>query len=228
MDGYQALSLKTAEAIAAQLKTKPESCLGLPTGRTPLGCYELLSKWSKEGKLDWSKARCFALDDYLDVQEVDSFAHYLQENLYQHTNLPAAQRFNPRFSDNYDQLIADCGGLDLTVIGIGSNGHIAFNEPGTPRNSWTNSIWLTESTRQANAAFFSYPHNIPNRAVTMGVATILASRHLILIANGEHKQDILTKALTGPRTNDVPASFLQEHGDLKVFTDFDYQHAISR
>jgi glucosamine-6-phosphate deaminase len=227
LDGYQALSLKTAEAIAAQLRKKPDSCLGLPTGRTPLGCYELLSQWSRDGKLDWSQARCFALDDYLDVQEVDSFAHYLQENLYQHTNLPLEQRFNPRFSDNYDQLIADCGGLDLTVIGIGSNGHIAFNEPGTPRHSWTNCIWLTESTRQANAAFFSYPYNIPNRAVTMGIATILASRQLILIANGERKQEILSQALNGPRTSEVPASYLQEHHNLQIFTDFDYQHAGS-
>lgn len=215
------MSLRVAEAVASQLRVKPTSCLGLPTGRTPLGCYELLSQWSRRHQLDWSSARCFALDEYLDVNREMSFAHYLQANLYQHTNLPASGQFNPASCDDYESLIADRGGLDLTVVGIGGNGHIAFNEPGTAPASWTHCTWLTESTRTANASFFGSLDRVPARAVTMGLNTILSSRQIILIASGEHKRNILSRALSGPVTAAIPASFLQVHRDLKVFTDFD-------
>lgn len=217
---YKTLSQKTAEAIAQQLRVKPDCCLGLPTGRTPLGCYEILAAWSLEGKLDWSRAKCFALDDYLDAEEKHSFAYYLEHNLFQHTNLPKENRFNPRFFDNYDEQIRICGGLDLTVVGIGSNGHIAFNEPGTPINSWTHCIWLTESTRRANASFFGSLEQVPRQAVTMGIATILASRKLILIASGHNKEDILHQTFADGMTADIPATYLHEHNDLTVITDF--------
>ncbi len=217
---YDQLSLKAAEAVADQLTRKPDSCLGLPSGRSPLGCYQLLSQWSSAGKLDWSQARCFALDDYLDAEETKTFASFLHENLYKHTNLPLTQRFNPRFNDHYDELIASLGGLDLTMIGIGKNCHVAFNEPGTPRASWTHCVWLEESTRQQNAAYFGSKEQVPKRAVTMGLQTILQSRKLILIVSGDYKRDALKRALSEPSTASVPASFVQEHQALTVLTDF--------
>jgi glucosamine-6-phosphate deaminase len=221
-DQYQKLSLAAAEAVIRQLKGKPDSCIGLPTGRTPIGCYAILSDLSKGKKLDWSAAKCFALDDYLDADEDKSFNHYLYTHLYKQCNLPITSRFNPRFSDDYDALIAGQGGLDLTLIGIGRNGHIAFNEPQTPFSSWTHCLRLTESTRRANSAFFGSVEKTPQYAATMGIKTILSSRKLILIANGSDKQEILHKALHGPITEDVPASILQQHPDLSVITDFDY------
>lgn len=217
---YDDLSLKAAEAIANQLNRKPDSCLGLPSGRSPLGCYQLLCRWSSAGKLDWSKARCFALDDYLDAEETKTFASFLHEHLYKHINLPIAQRYNPRFNDDYDNLIASLGGLDLTMIGIGKNCHVAFNEPGTPRSSWTHCVWLDECTRQQNAAYFGSIEQVPRRAVTMGLHTILQSRQLVLIASGENKREALKKALAEPSTESVPASYVQEHKALTVLTDF--------
>lgn len=221
VDRYQLLSAEIAAVVKAQLEEKPDSRLGLPTGNSPLGCYHLLARMSEDKNVDWSQAQCFALDDYLESDEAISFQHFLETNLYQFTNLKAENKFNPRQVDNYDELIAEKGGLDLTLLGIGTNGHIAFNEPGTPLESWTHSIWLTESTRRANQSYFSQATKVPYKAVTMGIRTILSSRKLILIASGEKKKDILERALLGEVTADIPASYLSLHPHVTVLTDFD-------
>jgi len=218
---YDAMSLNVAEAIARQLKIKPNSNFGLPTGRSPVGCYQILSEWSHAGTLDWSQSKCFALDDYIDVDEDKSFHYFLESNLYKQTNLPQKSRFSPRYQDNYDQVIAGEGGLDLCVLGLGTNGHIAFNEPGTPQLSWTHCHWLTQSTREANAPAFGSPDKVPTRAITIGIETILDSRSIILIASGEKKKTALTKALSGEVTAQIPASFLALHPQVKVFRDFE-------
>ncbi len=218
---YDAMSLNVAEAIARQLKIKPDSNFGLPTGRSPIGCYQILSEWSQAGTLDWSKTKCFALDDYIDVDEEQSFHYFLESNLYSNTNLPRENRFSPRYQDDYDQLIADLGGWDLCVLGLGTNGHIAFNEPGTPQLSWTHCHWLTQSTREANAPAFGGADKVPTRAITIGIETILASRSIILIASGEKKKTALAKALSGEVTAQIPASFLALHPQVKVFRDFE-------
>lgn len=215
------MSLNIAEAIARQLKIKPDSNFGLPTGRSPVGCYQILSQWSQAGTLDWSKTKCFALDDYIDVDEEQSFHYFLESNLYSNTNLPRENRFSPRNQDDYDRLIADLGGWDLCVLGLGTNGHIAFNEPGTPQLSWTHCHWLTQSTREANASAFGGADKVPTRAITIGIETILASRSIILIASGEKKKTALTRALSGEVTPQIPASFLALHPQVKVFRDFE-------
>jgi glucosamine-6-phosphate deaminase len=220
-DAQMTLSERVAAVVREQLEAKPDSRLGLPTGRTPTAAYRILSDWSDEGELDWSQVTAFGLDEYCDVDESVSFRGYLEQNLYRHINLPKNSRFNPILTDDYDGLIADKGGLDLTLLGIGTNGHIAFNEPGTPLNSWTHIVLLTESTRAANAEFFKN-HLIPTRAVTMGIRTILNSKKIVLIATGKKKQDIVTQALRGPVTEEVPASFLQLHDNVMVLTDFDF------
>ncbi len=218
---YDAMSLNVAEAIARQLKVKPDSNFGLPTGRSPVGCYQILSQWSQSGTLDWSRTKCFALDDYIDVDEKQSFHYFLESNLYQKTNLKEEHRFSPKYFDNYDQVIAEQGGLDLCVLGLGTNGHIAFNEPGTPQLSWTHCHWLTQSTREANAGAFGTVEKVPTRAITIGIETILASRSIILIASGEKKRTALTKALSGEVTAQIPASFLALHPQVTVFRDFE-------
>jgi glucosamine-6-phosphate deaminase len=221
-DPYATLNLRVAEAVKEQLQRKPESVFGLPTGRTPTGVYRLLSRWSKEGELDWSKARCFGLDEYYDADESETFRRYLETNLYRNVNLQPQSRFNPIFVDNYDAAIAEQGGLDLTILGIGKNGHIAFNEPGTPLHSWTHCVYLTDSTRQANAEFFKRTPEVPRNAITMGVQTILSSRKIILMASGKQKKGILERALRGPITEELPASFLQLHANVVVMTDFEW------
>jgi glucosamine-6-phosphate deaminase len=223
VDRYQLFSEEIAEIVAAQLQSKPDSALGLPTGNSPLGCYRLLSKWSQEGNVDWSQARCFALDDYLDSDEQITFQHFLETNLYQFTNLKNENKFNPRLVDNYDLLIEQSGGLDLTLLGIGTNGHIAFNEPGTPLESWTHTVLLTESTRRANQSYFSQTTSVPYTAITMGIRTILASKKLILIVSGENKRDILERALLEEINPNIPASYLSLHPHVTVMTDFDLE-----
>lgn len=217
---HTTLNLRVAEAIKDELARNPKSVLGLPTGRTPTGVYRLLSRWCKEGELSFKDAKCFGLDEYVDVEESESFKRYLESNLYRHVDLPAYSRFNPLFQDNYDQLIENTGGLDLTILGIGKNGHIAFNEPGTPLTSWTHCVTLTESTRQANAEFFKKTGRVPTRAITMGIQTILSSRRIILMASGKQKSAILKRSFSGPVTPELPASFLQLHKNVTVFTDF--------
>lgn len=219
-DSYATLSLRVAELVREQIRKKPDSRLGLPTGRTPTGTYAALSQWTKQGHLNWERVKAFGLDEYYDVDESVSFRRYLQTNLYSNINMPDDSRFSPIFNDDYDGVIAAHGGLDLTILGIGQNGHIAFNEPGTALDSWTHSIWLTESTLQANAEFFK--GRFPTNAVTMGIQTILGSKKVILMASGQNKKEILAKALRGPITPDVPASFLQMHKDVTVMTDFQY------
>ena len=218
---YQTLSKIVAKVVADLVEDKPNAVLGLPTGRTPLAIYEYLSESSSQGQIDWQQVRCFGLDDYVDCNEKHSFRHFLGEKLYANANVSPGNLFNPIFVDDYDALIAEAGGLDLCILGLGLNGHIDFNEPGTPRSSWTHSVILSESTRQANAEFFE-GGKIPTRGVTMGISTILASRRIILMVTGAGKKDILTRAMRGPISSEVPASFLQEHDNVMVLADFDY------
>jgi glucosamine-6-phosphate deaminase len=217
---YAALSSRVAAALRDQVVSNPRSVLALAAGRTPTGAYRLLSRWSKDGALDWRAIRCFGLDEYWDAGVGRSLRQYLEANLYQNINLPARSRFNPLFSNDYDGLVEREGGLDLTLLGIGKNGHIAFNEPSTPLLSWTHCVYLAESTRQANAELFGGSSRVPHRAVTMGIQTILASRKIILMVSGQEKRSILKRALSGPVDEDVPASFLQLHQNLTVMTDF--------
>ena len=218
---FQTLSKIVAKIVSDLITDKPDACLGLPTGRTPLACYEYLAESSRQGEIDWRNINCFGLDDYVDADEKHSFRQFLKEKLYVHTNVTEKRLFNPIFCDNYDEQIAGCGGLDLCILGLGRNGHIAFNEPGTPLASWTHSVVLSESTRQANSEFFA-GGTIPTRAVTMGISTIISSRRIILMVTGGAKKDILAKAMHGPITSDVPASFLQLHNNVMVLADFDY------
>ena len=218
---YEALSHKVATAIKEQIATKPSSCLGLPTGRTPLGTYALLDDWTKHKHVDWSGVHCFALDEYLDVDPRYSFHNYLQENLYNDINVSQASCYMPTEIVDYDEAIAKAGGLDLIILGMGTNGHIAFNEPGTPLESWTHSVWLSESTRISNSEFFGGVAHVPTRAVTMGIRTVLASRRIILMVSGKGKAHTLELALHGPVTSQIPASYLQLHNNLTVLTDFE-------
>lgn len=219
-EAYREFSKIVAAVVADLIKEKPNAVLGLPTGRTPTLLYEYLAEYSHNG-LDWSKVRCFGLDEYVDADEQHSFHRFLEEHVYQHANVSPENLFNPGLTDNYDQVIAEKGGLDLAILGLGRNGHIAFNEPGTPMMSWTHSVWLTPSTQHANAEFFE-GGRIPTRAVTMGIGTLLAAKRLILMVTGTQKKEILSRAMKGPITSDVPASFLQTHENLMVLADFDY------
>ncbi len=218
---YEALSQRVAEEVCDLIVRQPDCSLGLPTGSSPLRAYEILADWTKQGKISWRRVKCFALDDYLDADEPFSFQHFLETHLYRYTDLPIENRFNPRLNESYDRLIAKEGGLDLCILGIGSNGHICFNEPPTPKASWTHCVFLSDSTMQSNAKYFEGAEHIPSKAITMGISTVLESRRVLLIASGEKKKAILRKALNGPGDKGLPASFITSHPDLLVIADFD-------
>lgn len=217
---FQYISDLAASTILDLVAGKPDACIALPTGHTPIAMYASLVRQSKARHTDWSSVRCFALDDYLDAPADATFEAFLAQHILDPLEIPAAHRFSPVRIDDYDRVIADCGGLDLTILGIGLNGHIAFNEPGTPPASYTHCVWLTESTRLANRDAFASLDVVPHTGITMGVASIQASRKILLLAQGKKKQAIVEQAFKGPITADVPASLLQNHGDLHLMCDF--------
>ena len=218
----ETVSREVAYAVIDQVSRKPSSLFGLPTGRTPKSLYGYIKEITEKERIDWSRARFFGLDEYLNTSPEKTFQFYLKKNIYTPLKVGAEQCFNPLYLDNYDEVIDSLGGLDLTILGIGANGHIAFNEPPTPELSWTHCIWLSDSTREANQEFFESSASVPKRAVTMGIQTLLSSRKIILMAFGKNKKAILTKSLTGPVDSSIPASFLQLHRNLEVYTDFEF------
>ncbi len=214
-------SRRVALSVSDLVAQKPNACIGFPTGRTPTIMYRYLVELTKARRIDWSRVQCLALDDYLDTDEKYSFQTYLSKHLYNPLKIPPDNCHNPRFTDGYDALINRLGGLDLTLLGVGTNGHIAFNEPTTPRLSWTHCVWLTSSTRVAAQSSFGKLEDVPERGVTIGISTILASRKIILMAFGEEKRDILNQAFANVASSNIPVSYLLLHKDVSLFTDLD-------
>jgi len=205
--------------IAAQIRAKPDSNLGLPTGRTPVLMYEKLVKLTQEEGLDWSRVHCFALDEYLDSPKQHSFQTYLEQNLYDKVGISKVNQHNPSSTDDYDAVINEHGGLDLSILGIGNNGHIAFNEPGTPHLSFTQCIWLDESSRKVLSASFGDLNSTPTKAVTMGISTILSSQSIIMLAFGQDKKRVVERAFSNGIDPELPASYLTLHDKVCVLTD---------
>ena len=228
--------IDTAEniaALAAQqyvdlLKRKPNAILGGATGSTPLGLYAELVRLNKEGKISFKDASSFNLDEYvgLDGTHDQSYRYFMDHNLFDHIDIDKSRTRVPSGIDTsdpaaYDKEIAAAGGVDLQLLGIGNNGHIGFNEPGTPFGSLTHIVELTESTREANKRFFASIDEVPTHAVTMGVRTVMQARSIILMAIGPAKAPIMKEMLQGPVTEKVPASVLQLHPDVTVYMDYE-------
>ena len=215
LKSYSVLSSTVANIIKRQLKKHPLSKLGLPTGDTPLGMYSELVK--KE--LDWKSVITFNLDVYLmNVDHPQSYQMYMRGNLFDRTNIyPDHCHFPYRPTLSFEDKINANRGIDLCILGIGSNGHIAFNEPGSLFKSRTRVVDLSEQTIQDNSRFFDSIDNVPKQAITMGLGTIMESKKIILVANGKHKLNILKVAMNGEVTEDVPASILQRHNNVEVY-----------
>lgn len=220
-EDYEAVSNESARLVANRMHKKPNMVLGLATGSTPLGLYGELIRMHREDGLDFSKLTTFNLDEYVGLRpdHPQSYRYFMRKNLFDHINL------DPRFvhvpdgmamdiEDHclwYEQRIVAAGGLDLQVLGIGANGHIAFNEPGSSLGSRTRVKTLTGTTREANARFFDSEDEVPRYALTMGVGTIMEARELLLLASGEGKADAIAASVEGPITAMVPASIVQMH-----------------
>ncbi|NLS90766.1 MAG: glucosamine-6-phosphate deaminase [Planctomycetaceae bacterium] len=226
---YEALSKQAAEFVAELLNAKPNAVLGLATGSSPIGLYRELVRMHKDEGLDFSQVTTFNLDEYvgLPAEHPQSYHYFMYENLFKHINVPKEHIHIPSgttknyraFCQWYENRIKECGGIDMQVLGIGSDGHIAFNEPTSSLASRTRLKTLARQTIEDNARFFDRAEEVPIYAITMGVGTILEARHLLLVANGENKADAVAKMIEGPVTSMITASALQLHPHAKVFID---------
>lgn len=234
---YAGMCKLAAKEIAQLVKNKPNAVIGLATGGTQLGLYKELIRMHKEEGLDFSKCTFFNLDEYvgLTADHPQSYHYYMHENFFKHVNVRPSQIHIPngRAGDlikecrDYEDTIKHAGGLDIQVLGIGGNGHIAFNEPGTSLLSRTHPVRLTKKTIQDNARFFSTPKLVPRQAITMGIASILSAKRVLLLASGKKKAAIMHKALEEPPTLSVPASLLQLHSNTSVVLDQEAAALIS-
>lgn len=230
-DSYLSMCRKAANIISAQVILYPRSVLGLATGSTPLGIYRQLIEWYRKGDLDFTEVTTFNLDEYagLSPDHPQSYRAFMNENLFDQININRVQINFPDGTteqiqaecSRYDDLIRSKGGIDMQLLGLGHNGHIGFNEPGIAFEKETHYVQLSESTRQANARFFSEGESVPDHAFTMGIKAIMQAKKILLAVSGSSKATILKRALTGPVLPEVPGSILQLHPDLTVVADTD-------
>jgi glucosamine-6-phosphate deaminase len=224
-DTAGALSGRAAEILLSAIRENPRVVLGLPTGRTPIGMYDRVVRECTREYHCFRDVTTFNLDEYagLPREHPGSYFSYMKQHLFDHVDLDPdnAHLPNGTASDldaecaRYEQEIRDAGGLDLTFLGLGRNGHIGFNEPGTPFNARTRVVELTQSTRHANADLFA-DGRVPTHAITMGIGTILESRAIVLLVSGDGKEDAIARLQRGVVSEDFPASALWKHEDVTV------------
>ena len=220
---YDEMSKCGADIVAAQIKAKPDSVLGLATGSTPIGLYKCL----REMPLDFSNLSSYNLDEYYPIAKANdqSYAYFMNDNLFQYITVKSKDIPNGEAADaeaecrRYDKAIEQAGGIDLQILGLGVNGHIGFNEPAEALSVGTHAVDLTESTIEANARFFANKDDVPRRALTLGLGGIMRAKKILVLASGKNKADIVKKMFSGEVTTDVPASLLQLHNDVTVVID---------
>src|SRR5256885_5236994 len=234
---YEEMSRAAAAIVADVINTKPNAVLGMATGSTPLGLYQELVRMHERGELDFSRVMTFNLDEYVGLpsNHPQSYGYFMEENFFRHVNvqpqninIPSGTTSNyPAFCDWYERRIVESGGIDVQILGIGSDGHIAFNEPTSSLSSRTRLKTLSMQTIGDNARFFERREDVPVYAITMGVGTILEARQLLLVASGKSKASAIAQAVEGPVTSMVTASALQLHGDATVIVDEDAASALT-
>jgi glucosamine-6-phosphate deaminase len=224
-----ALSGHAADLLLAAIREQPALVLGLPTGRTPIGMYERVVRECTREYHCFRDVTTFNLDEYCAIEpdHPASYRTYMQQHLFDHVDIDPRNTHIPHGNApdaeaecrRYEEEIRRRGGLGLTFLGLGRNGHIGFNEPGTPFDSRTRPVELTESTRCANADLFP-DGNVPTHALTMGVATILESRRIVLLASGSGKEEAVARLRSGEISEDFPASALWKHHDVTVLSTY--------
>ncbi|MDD3725778.1 MAG: glucosamine-6-phosphate deaminase [Candidatus Ratteibacteria bacterium] len=228
---YEEMSKKAADVVAELVNRMPKCVLGLATGSTPEGLYRELVRRHREEGLDFSMTTTFNLDEYygLDVNHPQSYRYFMDTNLFNGINIEKKNTFVPdgkvpvkdidMFCKEYEQKIKKAGGIDIQVLGIGGDGHIAFNEPGSSLTSRTRLVALTEQTIKDNSRFFKSDKEVPRYALSMGVGTILEAKELLVLATGEKKAEVVAKAIEGPITSSITASAIQMHPKVTVIID---------
>jgi len=234
---YEAMSAAVADVVALRLGEEPSTVFMLPTGTTPLGMYRRLVEMHRSEGLSLADATFFNLDEYLGLapDHRASYHVYMKENFYGLIDADAARVFVPDGTapdpeaecERYEEAISEAGGIEVCVLGIGRNGHIGFNEPGAPFDSRTRIVELSESTRNINAADFE-AERAPQRAITVGMATIFESREVLLLASGTNKAGAVAAAVEGDVSESVPASMLKSHPNAELFLDEDAASDLGR
>lgn len=226
---YDEMSKVAAKELAEVISKKPEATLGLATGGTPVGMYKELIDMHKNGELDFSKVTTVNLDEYVGLsgEHDQSYRYFMDSNLFNHVNIRKEYTYVPnglaedmhQECVNYDKRIEELGGIDVQVLGIGSNGHIGFNEPSDTLSLGTHVTDLAESTIEANSRYFTSKEEVPTKALTMGLGAIMKAKKILLMVSGEAKAEIMDKVVNGKITTQVPASFLQMHKDVVLIID---------
>ena len=226
---YKEMNKETAEIVKKEIQKKPNLVFGLASGSTPEDCYRELCRMHKEEGLDFSQVVVFSLDEYLGLpfNDPNSYYHFYSQNLltciniqFKNVHFPDGLVKNPtEFSAEYEEKIKEAGGIDLQLLGIGTDGHIGFNEPGTPLDTRTHLAKLTDQTIEDNARFFGKKENVPKFVITMGPQTIFEAKKIVLLASGEHKAEAIAKALEGPITPQITASVIQKHPNAIAIFD---------
>ena len=226
VNSYDEMSEVAANIFTKQLQEKPVSILGLATGGSPVGMYEELVKRQQTGQVSFKDVITFNLDEYVGLDQTSpaSYWTFMHEQLFNHVDIKEENIHLPNGKAEdlaaeciaYDARIKEAGGIDLQLLGIGVNGHIGFNEPGTPFESLTNIVELTESTRTENAIYFDDPKDVPTNAITMGIQSIMNAKEIVLIAFGEKKLEAIERLKSGIINEDFPASQLLNHPNVTV------------
>ena len=229
LDSAENVSRRAADIIVARIASKPQTVLGLSTGGTPLGTYRELIAAHQVGRVSFRQVTTFNLDEYVGLppEHSQSYHYFMHEQLFSKADFDVTRCHVPsglatdysQYCDTYEQLIRDHGGIDLQLLGIGTDGHIAFNEPGSSLASRMRLKALTERTRIDNSRFFSSIEEVPNLAVTMGVGSILDAKEVLLLATGANKANAVRAFIEGPVTSQITASALQMHPRVTVLLD---------
>lgn len=227
---YDELSKMAAGIISGEIEKKPDMVLGLATGSTPIGTYKKLIDYYNEGKVDFSKVTTFNLDEYYGLlpENSQSYHYFMHKNLFSYINIKPENIHIPDgqakgadgYAEEYDKAIENAGGIDLQILGIGANGHIGFNEPDDELFVGTHLTGLTQSTIKANSRFFNSIDEVPQKAITMGIGSIMKAKKILLLANGKSKAKIIAQILKNNTiTTRIPASVLLLHNDTTFIID---------
>ncbi len=231
VENYDEMSKKAAEILIKKVQEKPNAVLGLATGSTPVGLYKELIEDHQQNGTSYKDIHTVNLDEYIGLPQEDknSYFTFMYEHLFkyleipkEHTHIPSGDtEDHAKECKRYEEIIESLGQVDLQILGIGSNGHIGFNEPGTPFTGDTHIIDLKESTRQANARFFESIDEVPTQAITMGIGTIMKSKEILLLASGKAKAEAIHGMIHGEMTEELPATILQSHPHVTLIVDKD-------
>ena len=226
---YEDMSRAAAKLVASQITLKPDCVLGFATGSTPIGLYKELCAMYGRGEIDFSAVTSFNLDEYYPIRKSnpESYDYFMKDNLFSKVNIPSENIHIPDGETevpeieclNYEKAIESCGGIDLQILGIGVNGHIGFNEPDINLSTKTHVTELSQSTIDANSRFFDSEDEVPRKAITMGVSTILKSKKIVLLASGKNKHAVIKELLDEKVNTNVPATLLNVHRDVTIICD---------